>query len=80
MGLGFPLTLWWNRASLPNATWHCSSCFSTISHFLNKMSSFSHVPLNVEMYRDRERVVVRVKNGKDLWDREGETFVKVGGE
>ncbi|KAK0631937.1 hypothetical protein B0T14DRAFT_597493 [Immersiella caudata] len=59
--------------------WRCSSCFGTIETFLNMISSFSHVGLNAEVYRDRERIVDRVSKGKDLWVREGETFVEVEG-
>ncbi|ORY62248.1 glycosyl transferase [Pseudomassariella vexata] len=64
-------------ADLWNAGWHCSSCFSTIQEFLNKMSSFSHVWMNQEVYRDRDRIANYVRQGKDLWDREGEEFLRV---
>ncbi|KAK4451576.1 glycosyltransferase [Podospora aff. communis PSN243] len=76
---GFFLTAWLQRGGIANAAWHCSSCFGTIEEFLTKMRSFSHVWMNGEVYRDRRRIVERVGQGKDLWDREGEVFEKVEG-
>ena len=74
---GSKLRAWWEKADLWNAGWHCSSCFSTIGELLTKMSSFSHVSLNKEEYRDRNRIVDRVRNGLDLWDREGQIYEKI---
>ncbi|KAI1435047.1 glycosyltransferase family 17 protein [Xylaria sp. CBS 124048] len=60
-----------------SAGWHCSSCFSTIAEILTKMASFSHVWMNHDVYRDRDRIADRVRNGKDLWDRDGQSYEKV---
>ena len=79
MGLGNFLALWWDRADLANAGWHCSSCFATMDELLTKMKSFSHAGLNREEYRDRKRIAERVREGRDLWDREGETFERIEG-
>ncbi|KAK1832859.1 glycosyltransferase [Podospora conica] len=79
MGLGFFLRLWWDRAELANAAWHCSSCFKTMGELLTKMKSFSHSGLNREEYRDRGRIAERVREGRDLWDREGEVFLRIEG-
>lgn len=79
MGLGFFLGLWWDRADLGDAAWHCSSCFATMGELLTKMKSFSHSGLNREEYRDRRRIAERVREGRDLWDREGEVFERVEG-
>ena len=68
---------WWDKADLWNAGWHCSSCFSTVEDMLNKMQSFSHTSLNQEVFRDKARIVDRVREGKDLWDREGEIYDKI---
>lgn len=62
------------KGNLWSAGWHCSTCFSTIDEVLTKLSSFSHQWMNQEVYRDRDRIADRVRNGKDLWDREGENY------
>jgi beta-1,4-mannosyl-glycoprotein beta-1,4-N-acetylglucosaminyltransferase len=73
------LNRWWEKIDIWNAGWHCSTCFETIEEVLGKLGAFSHVGLNQEVYRDRERIVERVRGGKDLWDREGEVFDRVEG-
>ncbi|KAI1075107.1 glycosyltransferase family 17 protein [Whalleya microplaca] len=65
------------KVDLWSAAWHCSTCFSTIDQVLNKLSSFSHIWLNQEVYRDRDRIVDRVRNGQDLWDRQGEEYERI---
>jgi beta-1,4-mannosyl-glycoprotein beta-1,4-N-acetylglucosaminyltransferase len=70
---------WWDKADLWNAGWHCSSCFRTVDELLNKMASFSHTGLNQEVFRDRIRIVDRVRKGRDLWDREGEMYDRIDG-
>ena len=70
---------WWEKADLWNAGWHCSSCFKTVEEMLNKMASFSHTGLNQEIFRDKMRIVDRVRKGKDLWDREGEIYDRIEG-
>lgn len=62
-----------------NAAWHCSSCFATIAEMLDKMKSFSHTNLNAERFRDRERIVQRIREGKDLWDRWFQWYKRVEG-
>jgi beta-1,4-mannosyl-glycoprotein beta-1,4-N-acetylglucosaminyltransferase len=74
---GNGIVAWWNKADLWNAGWHCSSCFKTVEDMLNKMASFSHTGLNQEVFRDKMRIVDRVRKGKDLWDREGEVYERV---
>jgi beta-1,4-mannosyl-glycoprotein beta-1,4-N-acetylglucosaminyltransferase len=68
-----------DRADLWNAAWHCSSCFSTIEEMLLKMKSFSHTELNKEEFREKKRIVDRVRRGKDLWDRWGQNYDRVEG-
>lgn len=65
------------RDVLTNAGWHCSSCFPTIDQFLNKMASFSHRWMNHEEYRDRDKIAAAVREGKDLWGREQDQFVRI---
>jgi beta-1,4-mannosyl-glycoprotein beta-1,4-N-acetylglucosaminyltransferase len=72
-----PLFVRWETANLWNAGWHCSSCFSTVGEMLTKMSSFSHQSMNEERFRDKDRMAKLVRQGKDLWDREGEVYLRV---
>ncbi|KAI8629351.1 glycosyltransferase family 17 protein [Xylariaceae sp. FL1651] len=65
------------KGDLWSAGWHCSTCFSTIGEVLTKLASFSHVSLNQDVYRDRDRIADRVRRGKDLWDREGQEYDRV---
>ncbi|OTB03124.1 glycosyltransferase family 17 protein [Hypoxylon sp. CI-4A] len=65
------------KGDLWSSGWHCSTCFSTIDEVLTKLSSFSHIWLNQEAFRDRDRIADRVRNGKDLWDREGEEYERM---
>ncbi|AEO66100.1 66d84d78-9c4a-4a52-9422-a09650870ab2 [Thermothielavioides terrestris] len=67
----------WEKGELANASWHCSSCFETVDELLGKMASFSHTSMNAERFRDRQWIVERVRNGKDVWDRESEQFDRV---
>ncbi|KID88971.1 glycosyl transferase family 17 protein [Metarhizium guizhouense ARSEF 977] len=67
------------KGGLKNASWHCSSCFATIEQLLNKMASFSHIWMNDAKFRDREKIVESVRQGKDLWGRKTEKFVRVDG-
>ncbi|KAJ6260571.1 Beta-1,4-mannosyl-glycoprotein 4-beta-N-acetylglucosaminyltransferase [Drechslerella dactyloides] len=74
---GSRVVAWRDKADLWNAGWHCSSCFATIEDLLTKMKSFSHMSLNLEKYRDRDRIIDRVRNGLDLWDRKSEFYEKI---
>ncbi|KAF4985677.1 hypothetical protein FGRMN_11125 [Fusarium graminum] len=65
------------RGVLSNAGWHCSSCFSTIDQFLNKMASFSHGWMNRDQYRDKDKIATAVREGKDLWGRNHDKFVRI---
>ncbi|KAI0136386.1 family 17 glycosyltransferase [Xylariales sp. AK1849] len=74
---GFQPLIKLETANLWDAGWHCSSCFSTIEEFLTKMSSFSHVWMNQEVYRSKDRIAEHIREGKDVWDREGEIFKRI---
>lgn len=71
---GYKLVNYFQKRSLANASWHCSSCFPTVAEMLNKMASFSHTSLNREEFRNEDRIVDRVRKGLDLWDRKGEEY------
>ena len=78
-GLFRPLQRAWQKAEIFDAAWHCSSCFRTVKEMQTKMQSFSHTPWNTEENRDPKVIVERVRNGLDLFNREGEIYDKVDG-
>lgn len=41
------------------------------------MSSFSHVELNGQEFRDKEMIAERVRSGQGLWMRRGENYDRV---
>lgn len=60
--------------SMSNASWHCSSCFSTIHEMQTKIQSFSHVAYNHPWFLWPDNIVQRVRTGSDLFDRPTETY------
>lgn len=68
---------WWDRGSLYNAGWHCSSCFATVGEMRKKMHSFAHQSLNTGHNRDSAVMMDRVRNGKDLFGRPEELYDRV---
>lgn len=64
-------------ADLWNAGWHCSSCFATMEELLTKLSSFSHQWMNADYYRDKDRIASHIREGKDLWDRDGQEYERI---
>lgn len=68
---------WWNRATLWNAGWHCSSCFSTIGEMRTKMHSFSYQGWNTEENREAKAIVHRVRNGLDLFGRPDQVYDRI---
>lgn len=64
-------------ADLYNAGWHCSYCFSTVGEMVKKIQSFSHTEMNQEKFTDRDKIVGRVRNGTDMFDREEEHFDRI---
>ncbi|KAF3769393.1 family 17 glycosyltransferase [Cryphonectria parasitica EP155] len=65
------------EGDLWNAGWHCSSCFSTVDALLRDMDSLTHMRLDDPEYRDRERIIDRVRKGQDLWDRREKVFDRI---
>ncbi|SPN96521.1 related to beta-1,4-mannosyl-glycoprotein 4-beta-N-acetylglucosaminyltransferase [Cephalotrichum gorgonifer] len=76
---GLQPLIYWDKADMENAGWHCSSCFRTLEELLDKMGSFSHTWMNRKKYRDPQRIVDRISQGRDIWDRKGEEFDRVEG-
>ncbi|OJD15135.1 hypothetical protein AJ78_04592 [Emergomyces pasteurianus Ep9510] len=60
-----------------NASWHCSSCFSTIAEMSKKLESFSHTEYNKPEFREPHEIVRRVRNGLDLFDRKSQLYERV---
>jgi beta-1,4-mannosyl-glycoprotein beta-1,4-N-acetylglucosaminyltransferase len=81
LGKGFminaALRRWWDRGTLWNAGWHCSSCFATVSETVTKMDSFSHQGWNTAENRDPGTLVSRVRGGKDLFGRTDQRYIRV---
>ncbi len=81
LGPGFQLlsslSRWWDSATLWNAGWHCSSCFSTIVEMQTKMNSFSHQGWNTQENREAKTMMHRVRNGLDLFARPGESYNRI---
>lgn len=81
LGPGFPplsaLRRLGQHGTLWDAGWHCSSCFATVAEMQTKMESFSHQELNTPENRDADALVERVKQGLDLFGREGEFYDRV---
>ena len=65
------------KATLGNAAWHCSSCFQTMGEFLNKMASFSHGSMNRKTFQNRTRIASAVREGRDLWERPQDQFRRI---
>lgn len=68
---------WWDRGTLWNAGWHCSSCFATIAEMRTKMNSFSHQGWNTAENRDLNTLLNRVRHGLDLFGRTNELYDKI---
>jgi beta-1,4-mannosyl-glycoprotein beta-1,4-N-acetylglucosaminyltransferase len=64
-------------ANIYNAGWHCSYCFSTVAEMATKINSFSHAELNKDEFKDPDKIVGRVRLGKDMFDREEEHFDRI---
>jgi beta-1,4-mannosyl-glycoprotein beta-1,4-N-acetylglucosaminyltransferase len=62
---------------ISNSSWHCSSCFETVAQMSDKIGSFSHTEYDRPEFKEPAEIVRRVRNGKDLFDREGEDYNKV---
>jgi beta-1,4-mannosyl-glycoprotein beta-1,4-N-acetylglucosaminyltransferase len=68
---------WWNRGTLWNAGWHCSSCFATVAEMRIKMHSFSHQGWNTAENRDSRTMIDRVRHGLDLFGRPDQIYDKI---
>ncbi|CAF2124155.1 unnamed protein product [Rotaria magnacalcarata] len=60
--------------SMPSTCFHCSSCFDRLASVRLKIASFSHTEFDIPKFRDKNHIIDRFRNGKDLFDRAGELF------
>ena len=67
----------YEKATLRNASWHCSSCFSTMAEVRNKLSSFSHSGWNRDEFRTTESLIDKFRHGLDLFERPEEVYDRV---
>jgi beta-1,4-mannosyl-glycoprotein beta-1,4-N-acetylglucosaminyltransferase len=68
---------WWDRGTLLNAGWHCSSCFTTVSETVTKRNSSSHQGWNTAENRDLDTLVARVRGGTDFFARIDRRILRV---
>ncbi|EPE04734.1 glycosyl transferase family 17 protein [Ophiostoma piceae UAMH 11346] len=68
-----------DKAEMPNAGWHCSSCYATMAELMHKLESVSHTWMNQDYFRNPERAAHHVRLGLDLWDRESEVYDRIDG-
>ncbi|QIW98297.1 hypothetical protein AMS68_003815 [Peltaster fructicola] len=52
---------WRDQATLWNAGWHCSFCFTTLAEMQDKMAAFSHQGLNTPENRNPATIIERVQ-------------------
>ena len=62
-----------------NAAWHCSSCYPRLEDYVTKITGFSHTKFNRPEFVDRAKILQRVRQGIDLFDRESEVYDRVEG-
>jgi hypothetical protein len=64
---------WWEKAG-----WHFTS-FGDPNKIANKLENFAHQEYNNESYKDKDYILNKVKEGKDLF-RESRTYKKISPE
>lgn len=64
-------------AEIYNAGWHCSSCLASLQDMVNKITSFSHNEFNKPEFTDPKRLLQRVRQGRDPYDREVKMYDRI---
>lgn len=64
-------------AEIYNAGWHCSSCLASLQDMVNKITSFSHNEFNKPEFTDPKKLLQRVRQGRDPYDREIKTYDRI---
>lgn len=55
---------------IKNGGWHLSY-LGGIDSIIQKIESFAHTELNQDRYKVKDRIMLKIKNGTDIYDREG---------
>ena len=64
-------------AEIYNAGWHCSSCLASLQDMVNKITSFSHNEFNKPEFTDPKRLLQRVRQGRDPYDRTEKNYDRI---
>lgn len=64
-------------AEIYNAGWHCSSCLASLQDMVNKITSFSHNEFNKPEFTDPKKLLQRVRQGRDPYDRETKAYDRI---
>lgn len=64
-------------AEIFNAGWHCSSCLASLQDMVNKITSFSHHEFNKPEFTDRAKILQRVRQGRDPYNRTAKTYDRI---
>lgn len=60
-----------------NAGWHCSSCLGSLKDMVNKVTSFSHSEFNVPDFTDPAKILQRVRQGRDPYNRTAKIYDRI---
>lgn len=60
-----------------NAGWHCSSCLARLDDMVNKVTSFSHQEFNTPEFTNSSKILQRVRDGLDPYNRTGKTYDRI---
>ncbi|KAF4629846.1 hypothetical protein G7Y89_g8295 [Cudoniella acicularis] len=52
-------------------------CFPTVAELVTKIKNFSNTEMNQEQFTDRDKIVERVRNGRDMFGRDNEHYDQV---
>lgn len=64
-------------AEIYNAGWHCSSCLGSLKDMVNKVTSFSHSEFNVPDFTDPAKILQRVRQGQDPYNRTKKIYDRI---
>lgn len=64
-------------AEIWNAGWHCSSCLGSLKDMVNKVTSFSHSEFNQPDFRDPAKILQRVRQGRDPYNRTAKIYDRI---
>lgn len=65
------------EGELWNAGWHCSSCLGSLKDMVNKVTSFSHSEFNRPDFIDPAKILQRVRQGQDPYNRTAKIYDRI---